>query len=75
MAPHAATLGTLAAQLESLSPLAVLARGYAVAYDAKGTIVKSVEAFDEGDELKVRVADGTLDCTVLGRQYEDLRTR
>lgn len=65
---HAARtkLGELAAKLQSLSPLAVLARGYALASGQNGAPIKSVAALHDGDPLHVRLADGTADCTVTG---------
>ncbi|NHM13665.1 exodeoxyribonuclease VII large subunit [Xiamenia xianingshaonis] len=53
-----------AARLHDLSPLAVLARGYAVARDEAGGVVKSVDAATVGSPLFVSVSDGTLHCTV-----------
>ncbi len=61
-----AKLGELAAKLQSLSPLAVLARGYVLASDHSGAPIKSVAALHEGDPLYVRLADGTADCTITG---------
>jgi len=50
-----------AAQLENLSPLVVLSRGYAVCYAADGsTIVKSTKDVRPGDEIVVRVSDGSI---------------
>src|SRR5699024_1287988 len=65
---HAARtkLGELAAKLQSLSPLAVLARGYALASDRSGAPIKSVAALHNGDPMYVRLADGTADCTITG---------
>ena len=53
-----------AARLHNLSPLTVLARGYAMAQDADGTLVKSVKGVKSGDEISVLVGDGALDCRV-----------
>jgi exodeoxyribonuclease VII large subunit len=53
-----------AAQLESLSPLAVLARGYAAAYDGAGQILSSIRVVRPGDAIRVRLKDGSLGCTV-----------
>jgi exodeoxyribonuclease VII large subunit len=60
-----------AARLEALSPLAVIARGYAVARDADGVVVSSVAQASVGDALSVRLADGALDCTVVAVQPLD----
>ena len=65
---HAARtkLGELAAKLQSLSPLAVLARGYALASDQGGKPIQSVAALHDGDPVFLRLADGTADCTITG---------
>jgi exodeoxyribonuclease VII large subunit len=50
----------LAQRLESLSPLAVLSRGYAVVTRQKdGRLVHSTKQVRAGDALNVRVADGS----------------
>ena len=51
------------AKLDALSPLKVMTRGYSVAQGPKG-IIKSVENASKGDEITIKLADGTLDCTV-----------
>jgi exodeoxyribonuclease VII large subunit len=50
--------------LESLSPLAVLGRGYAIAFNEMGAIVKRAADVAEGDRLRVRVDDGEIGCKV-----------
>jgi exodeoxyribonuclease VII large subunit len=60
-------LSSLAGRLENLSPLAVLARGYAVCWNADRTaILRSVAAVGPGDRVHVRLHDGELDCDVRG---------
>ncbi|MBX7218361.1 MAG: exodeoxyribonuclease VII large subunit [Blastocatellia bacterium] len=51
-------------KLDALSPLRVLQRGYAVAFDAKGETVRTVTAVTAGAALRVRLVDGELHCTV-----------
>jgi exodeoxyribonuclease VII large subunit len=52
--------------LNSLSPFAVLARGYSIASDEKtGKIIKSVKQVVEGQKINVRVADGDISCRVM----------
>jgi exodeoxyribonuclease VII large subunit len=64
-------LRSLAGRLENLSPLAVLSRGYAVCWAADGrTIIRDASTAAPGDTVKVGVARGTLDCTVV-RVRED----
>ena len=54
-----------AARLESLSPLAVLGRGYAVCWNADRTaIIRDEAAVTSGDKVHVKLERGELDCTV-----------
>ena len=62
--PYNAQITTLAAQLEALSPLKVLARGYALASDEQGKLVRSVDDANIGQQLFVRLADGRLTAKV-----------
>ena len=56
-------LSALAGQLDALSPLAVLARGYLVG--RKGNkIVKSVSQIEEKDKINIVLQDGKAICTV-----------
>jgi exodeoxyribonuclease VII large subunit len=55
----------LAARLDSLSPLAVLGRGYAVCWNAERTsIIRSARAVEPGDAVRVTLAEGELACRV-----------
>jgi len=55
----------LAARLDSLSPLAVLGRGYAVCWNASRTgIIRNAASVARGDAVRVTLADGELGCTV-----------
>jgi exodeoxyribonuclease VII large subunit len=60
-------LTSLAARLQALSPLAVLARGYAVCWNERRTaIIRSAAAVSRGDRVHVRLHDGEIDCTIQG---------
>jgi exodeoxyribonuclease VII large subunit len=62
-------LGDGAARLQSLSPLAVLARGYAVCWNADRTaILRDATAVTEGERVNVRLERGELSCRVDGKQ-------
>ena len=54
----------LGAALDALSPLKVFSRGYAVAEDDSGAIVRSVWDTAPGGRVRVRLCDGALECTV-----------
>ena len=57
---------SVAAKLDTLSPLRVLARGYSVASE-NGKIINSVNQITEGDKINIRFYDGSADCTVTER--------
>ena len=50
--------------LDSLSPLSVLHRGYSVTMDKIGNSLRSVKDVQSGEELQVRLEDGTLQTKV-----------
>lgn len=52
-----------AGKLDSLSPLGVLARGYAIAFDSQGRVIKRTTDVNSGERLRVRVSEGEMDCT------------
>jgi len=52
-----------AGKLDALSPLKVLGRGYAIAFDVRGRVIKRAEDVERGERLRVRVSDGEMDCT------------
>lgn len=66
LAPFDHALALRAGRLDDLSPLAVLARGYAMVRDGSGRVVAGVSAVDVGDRVEVSVSDGLLHCTVDG---------
>ena len=47
-------------QLRSLSPLAVLNRGYALVYDQAGSLIKTSEGVREGQDIVARLAHGRI---------------
>jgi exodeoxyribonuclease VII large subunit len=51
-------------QLDERSPLNLLQRGYAIAYDASGKVLRSPDQVALGDDISVRLARGQLDATV-----------
>ena len=59
-----ALLTAHSAHLEALSPLKILARGYAVARDENGRVLKQVKQLPSGREFTLRVIDGEIDARV-----------
>jgi exodeoxyribonuclease VII large subunit len=55
------------AHLEELSPLKILDRGYALVFDAAGNLLKDAAKVSAGDEIRARLARGTLTATVKGK--------
>lgn len=52
-------------QLDALSPLKVMQRGYSLVYDEKERqLIKSIQQVQLGDVLKLRLMDGNVDCHV-----------
>jgi exodeoxyribonuclease VII large subunit len=58
------------ASLEALSPVAILNRGYALVFDAKGELVKDVARLHSGDEISARLARGRVRARVSGTEPE-----
>jgi len=52
------------ASLEALSPVAILNRGYALVFDAKGQLVTDAARLNPGDELLARLARGRVHARV-----------
>jgi exodeoxyribonuclease VII large subunit len=61
----------LAARLDSLSPLACLARGYAIALLPAGEVVTRAEQVRVGERLAVRLRAGSLGCRVEDVELDD----
>jgi exodeoxyribonuclease VII large subunit len=57
-------LGLAAASLDALSPLAVLERGYAIAQNEDGRLLRDAKFVSVGDSIKVRLAEGKLGARV-----------
>ena len=55
----AARIGSVDARLHSLSPLAVLDRGYALVLSVDGALIRSTTQLTCGDQLTTRLADGS----------------
>lgn len=61
---HRLRLQSAARNLNALSPLAVLGRGYSIVQDQAGKIIKSSQLVKPGDTIDVRLAEGKLQAYV-----------
>ena len=64
LARHRQTFAALAASLDAMSPLAVLGRGYAVARDETGKILKSYRETAPGARVSVTLGEGGFTAVV-----------
>ncbi len=58
------TIVHYAARLESINPLKVLTRGYGIVEDDNGIPIKSCSNVTVGDNIRVKLHDGELACTI-----------
>ena len=54
------SLATVSASLTALNPLAVLTRGYGAVFNKDNSVVKSIENVNIGEQIKVKLWDGSL---------------
>ena len=54
----------LTAKLDAMSPLKVLGRGYAMAQNESGEVLRSAQQVEVGEQVHVRLGQGGLRCTV-----------
>ncbi|MCP4726459.1 MAG: hypothetical protein GY863_15545, partial [bacterium] len=67
--------------LEMLSPAGILERGYSIATDVKGKIIKSIKELKKGDNMTLVLYNGSADCSVnsvedevyFGREKEAIK--
>ena len=55
-------------QLEERSPFKILERGYSIAYDSAGKVLRSADRVALGDEISLRLARGELAATVRSKK-------
>jgi exodeoxyribonuclease VII large subunit len=65
---HRVRSGRLQTALESLSPLAILERGYALVFDSQGRLLKDVSGLKLGDQISARLAHGEFQAAVTKKQ-------
>lgn len=50
--------------IEKMSPLNIMKRGYSIAEDSAGTVIKSVDKTAPGDKIEIRLQDGRIKSVV-----------
>jgi exodeoxyribonuclease VII large subunit len=63
-----ARLAALAGKLDSLSPLAVLSRGYALVWDGQGRLLRDAAGVEVGESVRIRLESGALAARVTGKE-------
>ena len=63
-----AELRTASGKLSSLSPLAVLSRGYGAITDECGSIVKSVDQLSIGQKIDITLSNGSVNAEVIAKK-------
>ena len=58
------SLELLRTRIEAADPRSIIKRGYALATDAEGVVLKGVGGRISGDKVSVMFADGSMDCVV-----------
>jgi exodeoxyribonuclease VII large subunit len=66
-----AYMGELAGRLDAMSPLKVLGRGYAIATDERGHVLRAAEEVEVGDRITVRLGRGRFDAQVISEEKAD----
>ena len=63
-------LAGLAAGLDAMSPLKVLARGYSLAVDEEKQLLQSVNQVKLGQKIELRLSDGSVDCIAMKKRKD-----
>ena len=61
---HRSRLEQLQRQLQALSPVSILERGYALVFDSSGKLLKNSGQVQPGDEISARLARGSITARV-----------
>lgn len=64
----ASTLDVLESRIKGSDPRSILRRGYLLATDSRGVVLKKAEAAEVGDEIRIMFADGTLTARITGKE-------
>jgi exodeoxyribonuclease VII large subunit len=65
---HRVRLERLDTALQSLSPLAILDRGYALVFDSQGKLLKDAAKINVGDDISARLAHGQIQAQITKKE-------
>lgn len=68
---YLSNLKSYSSRLESVSPLKIIGRGFSVALNDRGETVKKAASLKEGDDITLRLIDGSVDCRVTGVNLDE----
>ncbi|MBQ7935147.1 MAG: exodeoxyribonuclease VII large subunit [Clostridia bacterium] len=57
-------IASLMGKLDALSPLKVLRRGFSLAQNEEGTVIRSISQLSKGGQIALRLTDGKADCII-----------
>lgn len=55
-------------KLDAMSPLKVLSRGYAMAQNQRGEVLRSVKQVELGERISISMSDGRISATVMNKE-------
>jgi len=58
-------------QIQLVSPLATIARGYSIARNEKGKMLNSITQVKANEKILVQISDGTINAKVVSVQKTD----
>ena len=58
----------LTAKLDAMSPLKVLTRGYSMAQNERGEVIRSVSQVEPGERIGIKFSDGKIFATVMDKE-------
>jgi exodeoxyribonuclease VII large subunit len=59
-----AAVEVLRSRIQGADPRRILERGYVLALDGKGRVMKGISGLAKGDRMSVMFSDGVLECVV-----------
>lgn len=61
----------LTSKLDAMSPLKVLSRGYAMAQQENGAVIRSVRQVSVGEDIRIAVSDGHLMANIKAKEKQE----